>query len=357
MRALVLHGVNDLRFDDVPAPDIPPGWVRVRVAFCGVCGSDLPRLFVKGAHRHPIICGHEFAGTVEALGPGVEGVAPGDRVTAIPLIACGKCPACAERAYARCENYDYLGSRRDGAFAESVVAPARNLLKVPDGVGLEAAAMTEPAAVARHALRRMGDRLDGKTVAIFGAGPIGLIVAQWARAMGARAIALQDPIGRKLDMARSLGFETTVPAGGADMTVDAAGAPAALLAALRAVRRGGHVVLLGNPSGDLTLPAELWSRLMRWEATLHGTWNSDFGVEGERDDWRAALAAMKEGRLDLAPLISHRVPLSEAMAMLRAMRDGRAFYSKVLIQPSAPPGSSHGDLFAGGRAQKHTERR
>ncbi len=332
MNALVLHGIGDLRHEEVPLPDVPPGWARIRVAFCGVCGSDIPRIFVKGAYHHPLICGHEFAGVVEAMTPDGGNVMPGDRVTVFPLIWCGRCAACAERAYARCEHYDYLGSRRDGAFAEFVAAPTRNLLKVPENVGLDVAAMTEPAAVARHALRRIGARLDGKTVAIYGAGPIGLITAQWARAMGARAVALSDPIARKLAIAQHLGFDTTVPDDGADITVDAAGAPPALLSALRAARRGGHVVLLGNPSGALNLPAELWSQLMRREVTMHGTWNSDFAVEGECDDWKAALAAMADGRLVLAPLISHRVPLEEGVAALRMMRDGRDFYSKVLLQ-------------------------
>ncbi len=333
MKALVLHAVGDLRYEDAPEPPLTPGSVRVRVAFCGVCGSDIPRIFVKGTYRFPTICGHEFAGTVEAVAPEVRGFAPGDRVAVFPLLWCGKCGACAERKYVQCENYDYYGSRRDGAFAERVVVPPRNLLKIPDGVRLEEAAMTEPAAVARHALRRVADRLDGRSVAIFGAGPIGLMVAQWARAMGAASVSLSDPIARKLDLARELGFDAGAPPERADVAVDAAGAPPALLAAMRAARRGGAVVLLGNPAGDLTLPSALWSQLMRREVSLHGVWNSDYGLEDDRDDWKAALEAMAAGRLRLRPLISHVVPLAEGVAVLRGMRDGRDFYSKVLIRP------------------------
>jgi len=333
MKALVLHAVGDLRYEDVPDPVVTPGTVRVRVAFCGVCGSDLPRIFVKGTYRFPTICGHEFAGTVEAVAPDVRGVAPGDRVAVFPLLWCGRCAACAQKKYVQCEDYDYYGSRRDGAFAEFVVVPPRNLVPVPAEVRLEEAAMTEPAAVARHALRRVGERLDGRSVLILGAGPIGLMAAQWARAMGADLVTLSDPIARKLDLAREMGFATGAPADGADIAVDAAGAPPALLAAMRAARRGGAVVLLGNPAGDLALPAALWSQLMRREVALYGTWNSDYGLEGDRDDWRAALDAMAAGRLCLRPLISHTVPLAGGIEALRMMRAGQEFYSKVLIQP------------------------
>jgi len=330
MKAVVLHAVNDLRYEDVPVPALAPGHVKVRVGFCGVCGSDIPRIFQKGTYHFPTICGHEFAGTIEQVAADVTGFKAGDRVAVFPLLWCDQCPACVEGKYVQCENYDYFGSRRDGAFAEYLVAPTRNLLQVPAGVSLEEAAMTEPVAVARHALRRVAPSLVGKSVAIFGAGPIGLIVAQWARAMGAASILLSDLIPQKLEMARQMGFQTGKP-DSADVAVDAAGAPAALLAAMRVARRA--VVLLGNPAGDLQLPAALWSQLMRREVTLFGTWNSDYSVTGTDDDWHAALAAMAAKQLDLQPLISHRVPLADAIAALRMMKDGKEFYSKVLIKP------------------------
>ena len=193
--------------------------------------------------------------------------------------------------------------------------------------------MTEPVAVARHAMRRVGHDLTGKTVAIYGAGPIGLMVAQWARAMGAETVTLSDLIPQKLEMARKMGFQTGAPPSGADVTVDAAGAPAALSMAMRDARRGGAVVMLGNPSGALQLPAPLWSQLMRREVTVFGTWNSDYSVPGAADDWRAALDAMAAKKLDLQPLISHRVSLDGAIAALRMMKEGQEFYSKVLIYP------------------------
>ncbi|NSW78940.1 MAG: galactitol-1-phosphate 5-dehydrogenase [Chthonomonadetes bacterium] len=346
MNALVLHAVGDLRYEQVPTPQPGAGEVLVRVAYCGVCGSDIPRIFVKGTYRFPLICGHEFAGVVERCGEGVQRVSPGDRVTVFPLLWCGRCSACERGRYAQCEHYDYLGSRRDGAFAEYVVAPERNLLKVPDGVSLQEAAMTEPAAVAYHALRRAGGVAPGETVAIFGAGPIGLMVAQWARVMGASQIALFDVVDEKIALAQRLGFThayhshraeeiiaSLTQGKGAHVCVEAAGVPQTLLQACACARSGGRVVLLGNPAGDATVPTGLWSQLMRREVNLFGTWNSEYAVYSEDDDWHTALRAMAEGWLQLMPLVSHQVPLSEAVHTLHAMREGKGFFCKVLIQP------------------------
>ena len=348
MSALVLHAVGDLRLDDVARPLPGKESALVRIGSCGVCGSDLPRIFTKGTYSFPTICGHEFAGTVEELGPGSEGVEIGDRVAVFPLLWCGDCFACEQGRYVQCHDYDYLGSRSDGAFAEYVVAPLTNLVPVPESVTLEAAAMTEPAAVALHALRRGGGTGPGETVVVFGIGPIGLMVAQWARVMGASRVLLFDIEESKLDMARGLGFEDvfdsreTSPVGtveslthgdGAHLAFDGAGVPATLLDALGSTRRRGRVVVLGNPCGDVTLPAPLISRLMRREVSINGTWNSDFSVHGGDDDWRTALDAMSRGVLDLEPLITHRGALAGAIEMLETMRDGTVFHSKVLVQP------------------------
>ncbi len=348
MQGLVLHAVADLRVQAVPRPAVPPGWGLVRVGFCGVCGSDIPRIFKKGTYRFPTICGHEFAGVVEVVNDPAAAFHPGDRVAVFPLIWCGRCAACERGRYVQCEHYDYLGSRRDGGFAQYVAAPLQNLVPVPQGVSLEAAAMTEPAAVALHALRRMGGPLLDQTLAVFGAGPIGLMLAQWGRAMGAARILLFDVLSAKLDMARRLGFtdafnsrdqdpvqavDQITHGRGAHVTVDAAGVPATLLAALATARAGGRVVLLGNPSGTVPLPPALISQLMRREVTLLGTWNSDYSAAGSDDDWRTALAAMARGTLDVTSLITHQVGLEEAIAALKRMNEGKDFFAKVLIQP------------------------
>ena len=350
MEALVLHGIGDLRLEQIPVPPLAEGNVRVRIGFCGVCGSDIPRIFVKGTYRFPTVCGHEFAGVVADCGSGVDNFAPGDPVVVFPLLWCGKCSACEQGKYVQCHDYDYLGSRSDGAFAEYVVAPKENLIAVPSGVTLAEAAMTEPAAVALHAVRRANTTLAGKTVAIFGAGPIGLMTAQWARIMGAATLFLFDIVAEKLELAKQLGFDkvfnpmTETPVEvvnahtdgkGAHVCIEAAGVPPTYRDALGSVARGGSVVLLGNPDADVTLPATLISQLMRREVSIFGTWNSDYSAAGNDDDWQTVLQAMASGILTLTPLITHKVPLADSPDMLHRMRDKRGFYAKVLVHPSS----------------------
>jgi L-iditol 2-dehydrogenase len=207
--------------------------------------------------------------------------------------------------------------------------------------------MTEPAAVALHAVRRAKVRL-GDSVAVLGLGPIGLMVAQWLKAMGAQPILLFDIQPEKLEVARKLGFahaydsRTERPLDvvnrltgerGVHVAIEAAGVPPTMLAALEIVRRAGRVVLLGNPAGDVTLPAALISQLMRREVDVLGTWNSDFSVYGDDDDWRTVLMAMSSGILNLKPLITHRVPLDRGIAALEMMRDQSEFFAKVLLHP------------------------
>jgi L-iditol 2-dehydrogenase len=348
MKALVLHAVGDARVERIPRPRPAPGEVLVRVGFCGVCGSDIPRIFVKGTYRFLTVCGHEFAGTIEACGADVERYKPGDRVVVFPLLWCNKCAACELGNYVQCSDYDYYGSRRDGAFAEYVAVPPQNLIPVPEGVSMEAAAMTEPAAVALHALKRAGASLVGETVAVFGAGPIGLMTAQWARMMGAAQVILFDLVDEKLAMARQLGFALAYSARGCDpvetvndfsggagaaVCVEAAGVPATMIQAISAARVGGRVVLLGNPSAEVTLPAALISRAMRRELDILGTWNSSFSTAGNSDDWHAVLRAAAKGAINLDALVTHRVPLEKALDALVMMRDQSEFFAKVLIQP------------------------
>jgi L-iditol 2-dehydrogenase len=267
-------------------------------------------------------------------------------VTVFPLLWCGRCSECERGEYARCNDYGYLGSRSDGGFAEYVVAPRRNCLALPVGVSLEEGAMTEPAAVALHAMRR-GQLQPGETVAVFGAGPIGLLVAQWARALGAARVLIADIAEPSLALARQLGFEAInsktsdavaeitqrTNGRGADVTIEAAGVPATFTAAVATAAPGGRVVMLGNPSGDVLLPAKLISQVMRRELRLVGTWNSSFSATGLPDDWRTVLAAVAAGTLQLKPLITHRFPLADIRRGLEVMRDRREFVAKVLIAP------------------------
>jgi len=349
MRAAVLYAPGDLRVERVPVPEPGEGEVLVRVGVCGVCGSDVPRVLKKGTYRCPLIPGHEFAGTVVQPGPEVREWHVGDRVAVFPLIPCRRCEWCEEEAYEICDDYDYLGSRSNGAFAEYVVAPAWNLVRVPKGVPLEAAAMTEPAAVALHALNQYVVQ-EGDLVVIFGAGPIGLMVAQWATAQEAGEVWIVDIQPRKLEVARRLtsaqclnGAEVDAVAEirkgtngrGVHLAVEAAGVPATVRQCLTVTSKLGEVVLLGNPSAEVTIPQDEVSQVLRKQLTIHGTWNSVF--RGRKDDeWSATLEAMDKGDLDLVPLITHRYGIDEANEAFRMMGESKQFYNKVMFCFDAP---------------------
>ena len=153
MMALNLHGVGDLRYEEVPMPVPGPGEVLLKIKAVGICGSDIPRAFTKGTYHFPTIIGHEFAGEIVEAD---DSELVGRGASVFPLLPCGKCSACREEQYARCSDYDYYGSRRDGAMAEYIAVKQENLCLLPKEVTYEEAAMSEPAAVALHAFRKSG---------------------------------------------------------------------------------------------------------------------------------------------------------------------------------------------------------
>jgi len=345
VKAAVLHAIGDLRYEDVPVPEISAGEVLVKVKAAGVCGSDIPRVMKKGTYSFPLIPGHEFAGEVAKIGDGTKtSFKAGDRVAIFPLIPCGECAYCRIGEYAQCDDYDYLGSRRDGGFAEYAAVPADNLISVPDNVDFDCAAMTEPASVALHALRRTG--VDaGDNVAILGAGPIGIILAQWARICGAGRVFLTDIADDKLDVAKEYGFTDRINSAredavrrvieetdgrGADICIEAAGTPITFEQSLRMTRKLGKVILMGNVSGDVVIPERTASAILRGQLTIYGTWNSSFTAV-PKNEWRTSLQFMSSGALNLKPLITHRLSLDRAREAFDMMYNRREFFDKVMF--------------------------
>ena len=335
-----------------PLPPRPaPDWALVRVVAAGVCGSDIPRAFSGGAYHYPLVMGHEFAGvvtepaeTAPEQGPGFPA---GSRVAVYPLI-----PNPRERIneigqYALGREYDYFGSRRDGAFQEYVWVPAFNLFPVRDELPLVHAALVEPCAVAYHAVDRPSISA-GATALVIGGGPIGLMVAQWLRVRGCARVLVSEMDPRKRTIAADLGFEaldsTADPVGvciretgGADVVIEAVGQPVTFRQAIQAAGIFGQVVFLGNIHGDFSIPEREFSSILRRELTVYGTWNSSITPRGH-DEWTRVLAAI--GRtVHVAPLISHTPPLADAPAVLRSMHDRAQWYNKVVFSVSPDPGA------------------
>ena len=231
MQAAVMYKPGDIRLEEVPKPEPKKGEALLRIAAVGVCGSDIPRMLTKGAHRMPIICGHEFSGEIVEVGEEVNGFDVGELVGVAPMLPCRVCDQCMTGNFSRCRNYDYFGSRRDGAYAEFVAAPVQNLLKAPKGTDPRAIAMTDPASIALHAVWKAPPTM-GERGAVVGCGPIGLFAIQWMRLMGCTEVVAIDLASAKLEQAREAGATQTFLSHEApadlpcDLIIEAAGVPA-----------------------------------------------------------------------------------------------------------------------------------
>ncbi len=388
MKAYVLHDINDLRFEEVARPLLQAHSVLVRVEAVGICGSDIPRIFYHGAHRMPLIPGHEFAGTVvdvgsaiglgnraeagagKSTGAGVQSAGKsaaksagnsgwlGKRVGIFPLIPCMSCPQCLKKQYEMCKKYDYLGSRSDGGFAEYVAVPEWNLLELPEQVSFEQAAMLEPASVAMHAIRSIavasgrGDSGETAgigaetTVAVCGLGTIGLLVAMQLKGMGVERVFVLGNKDAQRQMAARIGIEEAcfcdtrkedakrwimdqTDGAGVDVFFECIGKTEIVELGLEAAAAGGCVMLVGNPASDVALKRDVYWQILRKQLTVKGTWNSSFW-HAEDDDWNLVLRAIKEGRIHPEELITHRFALQELYKGMEIMRDKSEDYVKIM---------------------------
>ncbi|MCR5249162.1 MAG: galactitol-1-phosphate 5-dehydrogenase [Lachnospiraceae bacterium] len=350
MKAQVLYGVDDLRYEEREKPVPGEGEVLLKVLAAGICGSDIPRIFRTGAHRHPLVPGHEFSAEVAACGAGTDPALLGKRVGVFPLIPCGECLPCRQKRFEMCRDYDYLGSRCDGAFAEFVTAPADRLILLPEQVGSEAAAMLEPLSVAAHALRRSGfDPEAEQRVALIGLGTIGLMLVMFLREAGCRHII---GVGNKAfqrekftELTAGIPDAAYLDAGegnavqkirelsgrdGADVVFECVGKSETYAEAIDAAAPGGYVMLIGNPASDMELKRDIYWKILRRQLTVRGSWNSSFTGEAD-DDWHYVLERIADGRIDPAGLITQRYPLAELDKGLRLMRDKTEDYIKVMM--------------------------
>lgn len=333
MKASVLYGINDLKYTNVSTPEIGNDEVLVQVKACGICGSDINRVFKTGTYHFPTIIGHEFSGIV--VRSSTDENLMGKRVGVFPLIPCFGCQSCRDGKYEMCERYDYLGSRSDGGFAQYVKVPSWNLIELPDNVSFEEAAMLEPTAVAIHALRMAGDIAD-KDLVIIGPGTIGNILIQVAKAHKAKSVTVIGRTKEKLDFAICNGADCAIISSledldnkSFDIVIEGTGAAESLTNAIKICRRGGIIITMGNPNGDMGLEKRIYWQILRKQLTIKGTWNSSFGKE--TDDWHTALSLLSEKKLNLSRLITHRLPFNSLLQGLNIMKDRSIFSNKVML--------------------------
>lgn len=346
MKAYVLHGVKDLRLEEVQAPLLQEGKVMVEMKAAGICGSDIPRIYMNGTYSFPTIPGHEFSGKVVQIGKNVDEKWINKRVGIFPLIPCRKCSPCRKKQYEMCKAYSYLGSREDGGFAEYVVVPEENLLLLPENVSYEAAAMLEPMAVAVHAMRRIQAEEKDKVV-ICGLGTIGILLLMFLKEAGIQNILV---IGNK-DFQKRIVSELGVASEdycdsrncdvqkwilekteeGADVFFECVGKNETVNLALDSTMPGGKIMLLGNPHSDMQLAQKVYWKILRNQLTVKGTWNSSF-LGDKEDDWQYALKKVAEEKIHPECLITHKLEFEELETGLKIMRDKTEDYIKVMIR-------------------------
>ena len=271
MMAWILHENGRLCFETTEKPVQGEGEVLIRVKAVGVCGSDIPRIYRGGAYFYPLIPGHEFAGIVAETGADVDEGLRGRRVGVFPLIPCGVCGPCRKKQYEMCRNYSYTGSRRNGAFAEYVAVPAKNLIALPEE-----------------------DYCDSRR---------------------------QDAV--EWLMERTGGC-------GADLFFECVGKNETYAQAVRAAAPSGKIMLVGNPASDMALPRDVYWRILRNQLTVMGTWNSSFLHEPE-DDWNYVLGRLAKKRITPADMITHRFALEELEQGFHMIRDKTEDYVKVMV--------------------------
>lgn len=316
MQAVVFSRVGEMVVTEVPTPTPGPGEVLIRVEAAGICGTDKHIFSGKYSAVYPLIPGHEYAGTVAELGPGVTELQVGDLVSADPNITCGKCPYCRRGKNHLCLHLQALGVTRAGGFAEFSAVPVTHAYRLPPGMTAEEGALIEPLACALHG-RQMGGIQPGDTVMILGGGTIGGLLTQLARVSGAAKVVVAEPIPRRRQTLQSLGADVTfdpreqdpaaairgVDPEGADVVYEAAGLPHTAELALSLAKKGGTVVFFGcvEPEYDIRVnPALINER----ELTIRGSFNNPF-------THAAAVELVASRRVQVAPFVSHRFALAD----------------------------------------------
>ena len=342
MDALVIHAPGDLRVEDVPTPSVGPGQVRVRVRTGGICGSDL-HYYQHGGFgtiriQQPMVLGHEVAGVIEEVGPGVAGLAAGERIAVCPSRPCGACRFCQLGLQNHCLDMRYYGSAMrmphvQGAFRQEIVIEASQAHRLADSVGDAEGAMAEPLAVALHAVNRAGPLL-GRSVLVTGCGPIGAMVIIAARRAGAAHIVATDVVGHPLRKVAKAGADETINVaeqaealsqyasdkGQFDVLFEASGNERALRSAFDVVRPRGVIVQVGLSGSDLTLP---FNTVVAKEFDMRGAFrfHEEFGV---------AVQLINKGLVDLKPLISATLSYRDAGRAFTLAAD-RSQSMKVLL--------------------------
>jgi len=343
MKSLLLSAYNQLEIAEMPLPAVGAGELLVRVEACGICGSDVHGYDGSSGRRiPPIVMGHEAAGTVAAIGSGVTDFAVGDRVTFDSTVYCGECAFCRRGEVNLCDNRQVIGVscgdyRRHGAFAEFVTVPARIAYRLPESISFSEAAMLEATSVALHAVQ-VSQPKGGETALVIGAGMIGLLTVQAARAAGCSRVFAADVDETRLKLAKQVGADEVLLASGAalvarvmeltdgrgvDLAYEAVGRNETVAGAIDCTRKGGTVTLIGNIQPEVTLPLQ---KVVTRQLRLQGSCAS-------AGEYPQAIELIASGKIDVGPLITAVAPLEEGPRWFERLHGREPNLMKVILTP------------------------
>lgn len=345
MKAAVLYGNRDIRYDDYPTPKTLPGTIKIRIRAAGICGSDVPRVLHNGAHSYPIVLGHEFSGDVVETGEGVTRIKPGDTVSGAPLLPCMKCADCLAGNYSLCKNYSFIGSRQQGSFADYVVIPEENAVQYDPSIPYEQAAMFEPSTVALHGIY-LNNYRPGEYVAVLGCGTIGIFTLQWAKIFGSRKIVAFDIDDGRLELARRMGADAVVNTASSDFkeaalaltegkgfgqVFEAAGNPDTMRMAFEAAGNRSNLCFIGTPHVPLTFTQKEWENMNRKEFRLTGSWMS-YSAPFPGKEWALTAHYFATGQLRFDPaFIFRRFPMSRAAEAFGLYDTPSQVHGKIML--------------------------
>lgn len=343
MKAMVLEEYNRLVLREMPPPVPASGELLIRVAACGICGSDVHGYDGSSGRRiPPLVMGHEAAGVVAGVGPSVTRFIPGDRVTFDSTVFCGACPFCLRGEINLCDRREVLGVscgeyRRAGAFAEFLTVPERIAHRLPASISFAEAAMLEPTAVALHAVA-VSHLRGGETALVLGAGMIGLLTLQAARAAGCSRVFIADIDATRLDLALQLGATDVLHLSGSDLTreihaqtgagvdvaYEAVGRQETVETAIAAVRKGGTVTLIGNIAPQVTIPLQaVVSRQLRLQ-----------GTAASSGEYPQAIDLIARGIIQVKPLITSVAPLEDGPRWFDRLHAHEPNLMKIVLAPT-----------------------
>lgn len=344
MKAIIVNEDATLQTQEFAMPIIEyPQQIIVKIAYSGLCGSDIPRIFHHGAHFYPITLGHEFSGEIVAVGDDVKQLKIGDKIASVPLLPCFSCDECNNGYYSLCKNYTFVGSRKAGGLAEYVAMDQQNAFKLPDTVSLLEGAFFEPLTVGMHGIL-LADGCQDKNVIIVGAGTIGLLAMQCAKAMGARSITVIDINQERLALAKSLGADHIYNSAQMNaeqilaamndfrfnqLILETAGSPITVKLSIEIAGPRSQVVLIGTLHQDLNLPEKTFGLILRKELSIIGSW-MNYSAPWPGQEWQLISDYFAQGKIKLDKLIAGIGDFEQFIEMVSNLH-GKSMSGKILL--------------------------